>query len=439
MYGLRPLGVGELLDASIKIYRSRARTLLAAVAVPVIPVVIFTVLVNASAGGEPTLDPVTGELSTDAGDVVVYLVATLASAFALVVATTVATAACFRSISGAYVGDDPDWRESLRFGFSRLWSVLGVTVLTTLATVAGLVVCLVGALWPMAVFSVAMPVLLLEGTTAPRSLGRSRELVRGMGWRTLGVVLLGSVLASIFQGMLSAPLAVALFADVGIVVESIANGVVSIISTVAVTPFTAALTMALYVDLRVRKEGFDLYLWAQRLGTDASGGFPTQPGAPELPAGWGPGAAWPGVPGGFAPPGPAYPGQPGPPGPAYPGQPGPPGYGGYPPAGHPPQGYPGQGYPPAGYPPQGNPPQGYPAPGNPPQGYPPAGYPPPPPPPAAPPPPGPQAEGGGWAPPGPADAPAAGTGPDDPTRWSPPDPTRWSPSDPDPDPDPGSG
>ena len=58
MYGLRPLGVGELLDASIKIYRSRARTLLAAVAVPVVPVVIFSVLVSASAGSEPTIDPV---------------------------------------------------------------------------------------------------------------------------------------------------------------------------------------------------------------------------------------------------------------------------------------------------------------------------------------------------------------------------------------------
>ena len=41
MEGLRPLTLGEILDASIRIYRGRARTLLLAVAVPVVPVLIF--------------------------------------------------------------------------------------------------------------------------------------------------------------------------------------------------------------------------------------------------------------------------------------------------------------------------------------------------------------------------------------------------------------
>ena len=211
MYDLRPLAVGELLDASIKIYRGRARTLLAAVAVPVLPVVLFSTLVSASAGQPPSVDPVTGELSSDGGDLLVYILGSLVGSLAIIVASTIATAACFRSISGAYVGDDPDWKESIRYGFSRFWSVLGVTILTTLATLVGLVVCLVGALWPMAVFAVAMPVLLLEGTSAGRAMGRSRDLVRGYGWRTLGVVLLGTILASVFQGMVAAPMILVIF------------------------------------------------------------------------------------------------------------------------------------------------------------------------------------------------------------------------------------
>ena len=375
MYDLRPLAVGELLDASIKIYRGRARTLLAAVAVPVLPVVLFSTLVSASAGQPPSVDPVTGELSSDGGDLLVYILGSLVGSLAIIVASTIATAACFRSISGAYVGDDPDWKESIRYGFSRFWSVLGVTILTTLATLVGLVVCLVGALWPMAVFAVAMPVLLLEGTSAGRAMGRSRDLVRGYGWRTLGVVLLGTILASVFQGMVAAPMILVTFAGGGVVVVAILNGVTSAISIVLVTPFTAALTMALYVDLRVRKEGFDLYLWAQRLGTDTSGAFPAQPGARQLPVGWA--AAPPGVPGGFAPPPPQYPGQP------YPGQP-----------------YPGQPYPGYGLYPAAPP-------------MPPA--PPPPPPPPPPPGSGPAATTS-WAPPG-----SSGGGPDDPTRWAPPD------------------
>lgn len=320
MQGLRPLGVGELLDAALKIYRSRAKTLLAAVAVPVLPVVVFSVLVSSSAN-DFTVDPATGELQQDGGDLLVSLAATLLSSFAIIVATSVATAACYRSISGAYVGDDPDWKESLRFGFRRVWSVLGLTILTSLATLAGLLVCLVGVLWPLAVFAVAMPALLVEDLPAVRSMGRSRELVKGMGWRVLGIVLLGTIIAGTFQAMISAPLVAIVFTDMGMVAEAVLNGVVTMAATVLVTPFTAALTMALYVDLRVRKEGFDLYLWAQRLGLETTAAFPSQPGAPELPQGWG-GIASPPPPGGF----PQYPPPPPPPpgGPAFPPPPPPP-------------------------------------------------------------------------------------------------------------------
>ena len=73
---------------------------------------------------------------------------------------------------------------------------------------------------------------------------------------------------------------------------------VTLISTVLVTPFTASLTMAVYFDLRVRKEGFDLWLLAQKVGGETpEGGFPAQPGAPQWqpvpwwgappPTGWG--------------------------------------------------------------------------------------------------------------------------------------------------------
>ena len=370
MQGLRPLGVGELLDAALKIYRSRVKTLLLAVAVPVLPVVIFSVLVSTSAG-DLQVDPATGELQGDGGDLVLSLAAMIVSAFATIVATSVATAACYRSIIGAYVGDDPDWRESLRFGFSRLGSVLGLTILTALVTFAGLILCVVGVLWPLAVFAVAMPAMLVEEISATRSMGRSRDLVKGSGWRVLGIVLLGMLISVVFQGMVSTPLAAVVVADAGVVVEAIVNALVTMIATVLVTPFTAALTMALYVDLRVRKEGFDLYLWAQRLGLSAAGGFPSQPGAPELPQGWGP-APYP-TPGGF----PQYPPPP--------------------------------------------PPAGFPAPPPPPP-------PPVPPPPPAPSPPGPaegsvptapQSGAGPWGPP-PAGA-------DDPTRWAPPeDRDGWS-------------
>ncbi|QXC61382.1 hypothetical protein KSP35_00555 [Aquihabitans sp. G128] len=376
MEGLRPLGVGELLDAAIRIYKSRAKTLLLSVAVPLVPVLIFTALIQWSSQSSLTVDPTTGNPNFDGGDAALQLVGTLVAAFASIVASSIATAACFRSISGAYVGDDPSWKESLRFGLSRFWSVLGLTILTGLATALGLIACLVGVLWPLAFFAVAMPALLVEGLGAGEAMGRSRALVRGMGWRTLGVVLLGLVLSFAFQAVVSAPLVLVLFADAGPAVQSVLQAATSIVSSIIVTPFSAALTMALYVDLRVRKEGFDLALWAQRLGDAPTDGFPRQPGAPD---------------GSFAPP-PAW-------GPGWGPQPG------YPPQGYGPQGYGPQGYGPQGYGPQGYEPAGgyaphdYYGPGGAPVAAAPSQLPPPPPPPGAAPPPPAEPPGTGWAPP----------------------------------------
>lgn len=300
MEGLRPLGVGELIDAAIRIYRSRAKTLLAAVAIPVVPVLVLTTLVSFSSQPDLTVDPATGQTNFDGGDLALTLAGLIVSLIATTIATSIATAACFRSISGAYVGDDPDWRESLRFAMSRLGSVLGLTVLVGLVTVLGLVACIVGVLVPMTFLSIAMPVLLVEGLGVTDAMGRSWRLVRGTAWRVLGIVLLSALLAFAFQAALSAPIAVIFFVDVSTAVEQIINGVVSMISTVLVVPFSAALTMALYVDLRVRKEGFDLVLWSQRLGNAPTSDFPAQPGAKapgSMAGGWAPGTA----PGGWAP------------------------------------------------------------------------------------------------------------------------------------------
>ena len=163
MEGLRPLGVGELLDASIRIYKGRAKTLLAAVAIPVIPVVIFTTLITWSSQPGQQTDPSTGLATEDGGDLGLMFAGLIVSLLVTVVASSVATAACYRSISGAYVGDDPDWRESLRFGLSRIWPVLALSFVTSLLTGFGLIFCLVGALVPYTFFSVACRCCWLRG------------------------------------------------------------------------------------------------------------------------------------------------------------------------------------------------------------------------------------------------------------------------------------
>lgn len=303
MVPLRPLSVGELLDAAIRTYRERFKALVSAVAVPVIPVVILQTLVAWSVAPEGT-DPLSApeaSATIDAGQLWLQLAGSLANVVAVLIGTALATAACFRVLSAAYVGGEVGWRESLAFARTRLVSVIGLTLLTGFGTVLGFLLCIVPGVLAFTWWSVATPALLMEGLGTFDAMRRSKHLAKQRFWPVLGAVLLSSLLAGIFQGMVSAPLIGLMFTDVSGVLLYVVQGVVNLIALVLVTPFTAAFTLALYVDLRVRFEGFDLYLWANRSGTVATEqGTYAAAARPTFGPGYGPG-------GGFAPPPPPAP------------------------------------------------------------------------------------------------------------------------------------
>ena len=142
-------------------------------------------------------------------------------------------------------------------------------------------------------WSVAVPVLLIEGTRGFRALGRSFNLVRRRWWPTAGILLLANLLATAVAagiGLVALPL---LFAGRdNELVYDLANGVFGAAASVLTIPFVAAVVAVVYFDLRVRKEGFDLQLMAQRIGAPAGSVRPTlmpwtQP-APGAGGGWAP-------------------------------------------------------------------------------------------------------------------------------------------------------
>jgi hypothetical protein len=66
------------------------------------------------------------------------------------------------------------------------------------------------------------------------------------------------------------------------VLEHAARFAVSLVTT----PFLAAIVMLVYFDLRVRKEGFDLALLAERMGGGPAGGPAPEPAGAFAGAGW---------------------------------------------------------------------------------------------------------------------------------------------------------
>ena len=317
---LRPLGVGEILDVGIKIYTRNALTLFKIVVFVVLPAQILVNLVEISAlpsnvtlesGSRGGLSPFGGTIvengSITGHDLSVFLVGFIAAFLIQFVAARFAQAGCFRAIADAYLGEEVGWRSSLGFALRRLPAIVGLSILSGLIVGIGTLLCIIPGIYFYVAFAVAVPVLLVEGAGPGRALERSRELVRGRWWSTLGVALVGYLLVTIVSLAISGLVVGVLFAHPArnTVTGFALNTLSATLGSMITTPAAAAFITVLYIDLRVRKEGFDLLLLARRLGLELEPGqeppsfLPEAPPPGSQPPFWPPPPGWEPV---FAPP-----------------------------------------------------------------------------------------------------------------------------------------
>lgn len=179
--------------------------------------------------------------------------------------------------------------EALRHMGRRLWAALGFSALAGLAMTAviGLGAAVLIPLFssddasPVALFLLLVPlaaalaawlgtrtlfapcVIAVEGLGPLRAIARSWVLTRGMFWRILGISLLASVIISMAASTVSTVFTFAggllAMQDEGIALVAMSTAS-TLTSTVLSLPLTTGVTTLLYVDARIRREGFDLQL-----------------------------------------------------------------------------------------------------------------------------------------------------------------------------------
>lgn len=295
MEQLRPLGIGEILDVAMKIYRRNAVVMMIPVALVVGPLQVISGLIAASAGSGSDADEFRRSINSigDPGndfttqanpqiDIEYTQVAASLSIVALeLIVTTLATAVCFKIVIDVYLGRKPDWRESLRFSTQRLRSLFWVVILTYLVAGLAFIPLIAPGIWLLVSWIAATPVLLAEGVRGRSALGRSFALVRGRWWPTFGTYFIGAIAVGMVTGLMTTLLFAVLFSGIadGGLPGFLISAVVGTVSGVITTPFMAALVAVIYFDLRVRKEGFDLELLAAGVGVTP----PDDATAPQLP------------------------------------------------------------------------------------------------------------------------------------------------------------
>ncbi|MFH1514709.1 MAG: hypothetical protein ABIG42_04530 [bacterium] len=194
-----------------------------------------------------------------------------------------------RVLSEHLSGNKPSLGDVIRFGAARFWVLFAAVLLSLLyfsviivivsfilsflaiivtgnpITASVLIILMYGVLgFFLMMINVLLPcVVCMEDVGARSAIKRAWFLLRGFMWRTFAIFLLTALGVAIITQV---------FMSVGGAIGERIHGIpghtfvaaVSMLFIVIFRPVTLAVVFLLYIDLRIRKEGFDLNILAER-------------------------------------------------------------------------------------------------------------------------------------------------------------------------------
>lgn len=298
---LRPLGLGEILDGAFQACRRNAlATFGTAILFQVVVAVITVLLTFSLTGSLATLD----SSVISAAEITGLIASFLSVGTVLVLLTSVGVLI----LQGVLI--IPIARAVLneRTGFSALWKLAGrrilplvglgamlflfwavsITVLVVIfvglalaleegsivLVIIGSLAAIAAAVWLNIKWVMAPAALMLEGVGPFTALRRSWTLTTGNWWRTFGVLVLTAIIVAIITQIVAAPVSFLAFGfgsfttsastAEAAMLESlplllIVQAVTAVFTAIGFA-FQAGVTALLYVDLRIRREGFDVVL-----------------------------------------------------------------------------------------------------------------------------------------------------------------------------------
>lgn len=246
---LRPLSTSELLDRTFHLYRNHFVLFVGIAALPQLIVLLlrFVAAGTAAAGGMITFS-------------FVSIVAGLAS----FVAIEISHAATVIAVSDLHLDRAASIASSYSLAKGSLGRVIGISLAIGIAAGIGMIFLIVPGVYLYLMWSLAIPVTVLEGGGLNTTTNRSQSLTKGSRGRIFVICLLLIILTIVVSLIIEVPLELLarIFGNPTLVV-SMAHALSAIgqfISASLVGPLvTIALTL-IYYDQRVRKEGFDLQL-----------------------------------------------------------------------------------------------------------------------------------------------------------------------------------
>ncbi|OXM67250.1 hypothetical protein [Amycolatopsis vastitatis] len=277
---LRPLNIGDILDGAITAIRRHPLLVLGIGAVMAVITAGLTFLTQkflladlqslastAAPGPGATPAEVWNAMFGALGDLFfVAIPAALVSALLMTITTGLMAAVMGKAALGREVSFAIAWREVR----PRLLPLFGVAVVYALGTTVGLMLCIIPGVLAWVFWALAAPALVLERGTFKEAFSRSVKLVSGAFWRVFGVLFLAYIIQSFFESIIQLPFNVGAglfsqFMNPGKVYvpstgDLLLQSAGQIISGTIAIPFVTLVTVIVYLDQRMRREGMDIEL-----------------------------------------------------------------------------------------------------------------------------------------------------------------------------------
>lgn len=315
---LRPLTIGDLLDAAFRLYRKHFVTFIGIVALLQVPMVIIQVVLQLTVYGgalteilnfnrrPPAFTPGANPLAALplAAFLTIYGISLVLGLVQYLVVYNLITGALSRAVAHSYLGQPVSILSSYRMGWRTFSSLVGASLLPYLASLIVLVpifalffAAIVGTtsqvetlpIWAiilliigLLVFSIGMfflvmfvyvrfliapQAIVLEGQGPLQGLGRSWNLTKQAFWRTLLLIVLMGIVVYLVSGIPASVVSLAgqLLAPgvQGVLTATLIATLLSQVGLILALPLQFSVYTLLYYDQRVRREAYDLELQTQ--------------------------------------------------------------------------------------------------------------------------------------------------------------------------------
>jgi hypothetical protein len=259
-----PLTIGSVIDDAIKIYLASFRriwpiALWASLIAGAFGLVLGLYLLN-------TLHAISGPAVLRA-----YMNPTVSLLYLVQIVLTIAFYGALIAAQDAATGGNPPLTngEAIALGFHRLGRAVGAGLLLWIVIAVGLVLLVIPGIYFMLALCLSPVAMFVDDAGAVQSLEISRSLVKGHWWRTFTIFSVALVVMMVLAMVIGVVIGGFAFIwrrdPVG---TQIASQLVGIVANVFILPMMPAILIAIYRDLKLRREGGDL---AARVGALAKG------------------------------------------------------------------------------------------------------------------------------------------------------------------------